>query len=315
MKFLQLGYLALDALVNSLSGMTQSSITFAFTPFPLLFPPPKLCSLASTARRTCCSPCSRTCLKYRGTNEHLDRFVARIDAPRLGDIVIILFSQSGKDAWALGRFIRRIQMQKSQSRAAILSSDRAISITFTHPEAPTRLELKVSCQLLARQLSYMSQICNGLSTFLLGAEHLRICATGPISRQDDSDREEWLKLIRTFRNAKWVHVVGEHSTKIMVALQHSEMRREAMLPALYKLCIRGPEQRHAPLRDAVVSLIHSRQLSGHIIGVEYQRLWTKELRGTGTVFVSWPFLSRNNVLEQDPLLIRSRLKCSVMTYF
>jgi hypothetical protein len=127
----------------------------------------------------------------------------------------------------------------------------------------------------------------------------------PTSGQDDSDREEWLKLIRPFIGTKWVHVAGEHSTNIVLALQHSQMRRETVLPALCKLCIREPEPRYAPLRDAVVSFMHSRRLSGHIIGVEYERLWINELRGTGTAFFQCPFLSRTNVLGAGPSLSRS----------
>jgi hypothetical protein len=48
------------------------------------------------------------------------------------------------------------------------------------------------------------------------------------------------------------------------------MRRETLLPALHKLCIQEPDPT-PPLQEAVVSFIHSRLLSGHIIAVEYER--------------------------------------------
>ena len=147
----------------------------------------------------------------------------------------------------------------------------------------------------------MAQICSGLSSFLLGMEHLRIRVMHPTSGLVDSDREDLLGLTRPFRGTKWVHVTGVHSTNIVLALQLSEMRRETVLPALYKLCIRVPEPRRAPLQDAVVSFIHSRRLSGHIIGVEYERSWINEHRGTGTAFLQYPSLSRANVLGAGPI--------------
>ena len=79
------------------------------------------------------------------------------------------------------------------------------------------------------------------------------------------------------------------------------MWHDIALPALCKLCIREPEPRYAPLRDALESFIYLRQLSGHIVAVEYERLWTNELLGTGTVFVRCTFLSRTNVLEAGSL--------------
>jgi hypothetical protein len=47
---------------------------------------------------------------------------------------------------------------------------------------------------------------------------------------------------------------------------------EAALSALQKLYIPQPGPRHAPLREAVVSFMISRRLSGHPIEVEYERL-------------------------------------------
>ena len=54
-----------------------------------------------------------TCLKYRGTSMYLNRFVARIDAPRLGDIDSKFLEDLEMDAPQLARFINRIDMHKS----------------------------------------------------------------------------------------------------------------------------------------------------------------------------------------------------------
>ena len=269
-----------DALANALSGLTQletlSLHSLSFTPFRngLFF--------FSRSEERVVLP-ALTSLKYRGTDEYLGHFVAIIAAPRLGDIDITFFSPLTMNHSELGRFIDRIEVQKSHCQAEILSSEHAISISFTQPEAPTRLELQVSCESSSRQLSYMAQICNGLSAFLVGMEHLRISTTQPFSRWDYVVHHKWCNLVQLFRGTKWVHVSGDQSTNIVLALNLP--RYEVVLPALHKLCVREPEPRYTPLQEAAVSLIHSRRLRGHIIGVEYERVPIDEIHGIGITFV------------------------------
>jgi hypothetical protein len=280
------GYFSPGAFANALSWMTQlRTLSLQF----LLFTPHRntLGSPPSGGRVVLPALAS---LEYRGISMYLDSLVARIDAPRLEDIDITFFSHSRMDAWQLGRFINRIEMQKSHSRAEILSSERAIAISFTQPETPTRLKLQVSRYRLARQSSYMAKVCNSLSGFLLGVEHLRISSTQPSSWQSHSDCEEWLNLISPFRGTKWVHVAGDHcdhSTNIVHALNLHFWQRSAVLPALHKLCVREPETCCELLQESVVSFIHSRRLLGHMVGAGYERVRINELRGTlaGTTLV------------------------------
>jgi hypothetical protein len=296
----QLGYLALDALVNSLSGMTQLrslSLSHHFLSFSL---PRNYVRLPPQPGERVVLP-TLTCLKYRGTNEHLDRFVARIDAPCLGDIDIRFLGQPMMDVSQLSHFVDRIEMQKLHRQVAILSSGHAISISFTQPDSPSRLQLQISCELLDLQLSYMAQICNGLSAFLLGVEHLHIGARHTTSGQHDNHDEDWLELIQYFRGTKWLHIAGEHSTNIVFALQQSQVQGDTVLPALCKLCIREPEPHYTPLRDAVVSFIHSLRVSGHIIAVE---LCVNKLLGTGTAFAQCPFYHVLTGLQWDRFLSR-----------
>ena len=98
-----------------------------------------------------------TCLKCRGTSKYLDCLVARIDTPRLGNIDITFLSQFTMDASQLGRFIERIEMQRSFSQAKIQTSTHDISISFTNASTSTPLQLQiVSCENYHRQLSCMA---------------------------------------------------------------------------------------------------------------------------------------------------------------
>jgi hypothetical protein len=140
-EIFELGCFSPDAFVDALSAMTQLrslSLSLHFLSFAL---PQNIVRLPPQSGKRVILP-ALTCLKYRGTTEHLDSVVARIDAPRLGDINIGFFSQPSKNASHLAGFINRTEMQKSHCRADILASEHAASISFTQPESPSRLELQ-----------------------------------------------------------------------------------------------------------------------------------------------------------------------------
>ncbi|KAH8994824.1 hypothetical protein EDB92DRAFT_228176 [Lactarius akahatsu] len=231
-------------------------------------------------------------LNFRGVAKYLECIVATIDAPRLVDIKVTLSNAFVFNASKLSNFIDRIEIQKSNLRADIISSASAISMTITQPGAPTRLELRVSCDPFARQLFYMADICNDLSAFLLSVEYLRISATQP---PRSLDWGEWARLIYPFRGAKWVHVAGNHSTSVVRALKPSHR----LLPAIDRLYIAQPGPRHAPLREAVVSFMVSCRLSGHSMAVEYEQPHhISELRRTGL----FPQQAPIEILSDDVLL-------------
>jgi hypothetical protein len=175
----------------------------------------------------------------------------------------------------LPTFIDRTGMPKSHRRADILVSDHSISISLTQPGDPTCLKFQLSCMPLSDHLPFMAQICAQFSTFLFNVEDLLINLTRHFGL-DQFDGGQWLKALNSFTGVKWFHVVGDLSTDSIVHALNT--RRKAVLPALHKLYIPQPTPRHAPLTEAVVSFMSSRQLSGHPIAVEYERC------GTGTVY-------------------------------
>ncbi|KAH9070676.1 hypothetical protein EDB83DRAFT_2367449 [Lactarius deliciosus] len=209
-----------------------------------------------------------TRLHLRGIGAYSEDFAARIDTPGLRDTEITFFNERIIEASKLREFIGRIEMQKSYCRGDIISSERAISVSLTRPlaRAPTCLKLQVLCETLRSQPFCIAQICSRFSAFLLHVEDLHISTTRVSSGQDSNNRGQWLGLIRQFRGAKWFHVAGDYSTD-----------RGTVLPALHKLCIREPEPYYAPLRKALVPVMHSWWLSGRFVAVEYERVC-----GTGT---------------------------------
>ena len=206
------GYFSPEVFANALSGMTQlRSLSLHFLSFRRLRRNHHGSPTPSGERIVLPS---LSCLKYRGAGKYLDSLVSRIDAPSLRDIDITFFqvSQPTIDAAQLGRFISRIEMINSHCRADILTSEHSISISFTQPNAPTRFEVRIPCEQLDWQLSFMTQICNQFAPFLSCVEELLVDTTRPSSGQDDPGSEQWLDLIRTFCKAKDIRVARNFAT-------------------------------------------------------------------------------------------------------
>jgi hypothetical protein len=110
------GYFSPDAFASALSGMTNLRLlSLHFLSLPPRrsyrgFPPPSGERVVLPAL---------TCLKYQGTSKYLDNFVARIDAPRLGDIDITFFlpTHYGRFAtWPIHRADKNADVAHSSRR-------------------------------------------------------------------------------------------------------------------------------------------------------------------------------------------------------
>jgi hypothetical protein len=295
-----------EALTDALSGMAQlRSLSLHFLPTT------EHIDMSRPYRKHVALP-ALTHLTFRGITTYLEGLVAGIVAPRLRDIEVTFFNESLTDLSIFGEFIDRIEMHKAYRQVHVQFSERAVAISLIQPGAPadTCLKLQIFCKSFSRQLCSMAHMCGQISAVLFSAEDLRIDVTRPSSGQADSDIKQWQALILHFRSTKCLYVagIGDHATNVVHAVQLSKTR-ETVLPALHKLRIREPGPRHAPLRQAVVSLMASRWPSGRPI-VEYERLWINEIiGGTGL-----PYAQRQRhtltCFEQDMFLSTSRLRCS-----
>ena len=261
------GYFPPDEFTNALFGMSQlETLSLHFLSLP---PRRNYLGLPPTGGRVVLPALAR--LNYRGTSMYLDSLVARIDAPRLGDIDIRLFSQPTIDASELGRFIQRIEIQTSHSQANVEISARAISISFSNSNTSSPLRLQISCQQLDWQLACMIQVCDQFSPFLFRVQNLGIDTTQSSSRQDNVGGEQWLQLVRSFGGTKSLWVTGESMTDLLCALNRTDDRDPAdtiVLPALRNLRIQRTMSMDEPFWDAAQSFITSRRLSGRPIELQ-----------------------------------------------
>jgi hypothetical protein len=261
------GYFSPEAFASALAGMTQlRSLSLHF-----LSPAsrPSHIGIAPSPGERVVLP-SLTHLNFRGASEYLNCLVTRIDGPSLVDIEVRFFNQFIFHLPQLGRFIDRLEMQKSHTRADFVFSRRAISVAFTQSEA--HLTLQITCGQLDWQLSSAAQICDQLSPYLSNIQDISIDTTQRPSEKDDVDREQWLGLVRTLDGAKDLCVAGELATEILHAFCPVYGEHTIVLPALRNL--RMPEYvavgtvpTQGPLRAAVESFTTSRFIFRHPVQV------------------------------------------------
>ena len=268
-----------EALTNAFSGMVQLqslSLHFPSTSNYLASPLP--------SRELVVLP-ALTRLNFQGTTEFLERLVARIDTPILGNIEVTFVEKSNFDLSQLCKFTTRIGMHKLPRRADILSSEHAVSISLTRPGDSHCLKLRSFRKPFSDQLFVMARVLYQFSAFLHSVKVLRITAQRPLRQGNALYCERWLEhinqAITSFIGVKRLHVSGNLWNDIVCSLKLWERRTNSMLPALRELHILQPGPHYSRLRETVVSFMVSRRLSYRPIVVDYEHLYhISGLRGT-----------------------------------
>ena len=214
-----------------------------------------------------------TRLNYRGTMAYLKGIMTSIDAPFLEDIEITSFDNPTVAHSELNEFIGWMEIYKSHCGAYSFTSEPTISISLTQPGTPMRLKLQLLCKSSHMQISSLAQICLD-SPFLFNDEgDLCISTARPPVQMNSSHSRELLELLNQITGTKSFYLDMDRSINVVHALQPPETQRRHgnILTALHKLYIPQPGPRDAALREAVVSFMISRRLSGNPIVVEYER--------------------------------------------
>ena len=224
-----------------------------------------------------------TSLNYRGSMAYLEGIDGMINAPSLEDIQIT----SDNPFLALPKyqkFVNWIETRRSHC-GHIVSSEPTISISLMQPGAPTRLKSQALYNLL--QIFSMAQIYDVSPSLFKEEAYPHISTTKSSARMDISLGRGLLEPLNKFTGKRLPHLDTKHSINVIYTLQPLETRRrhENVSPSLPKLYLRQPGPRHAALREAVVSFMISRRVSGHPIEVEYEQPCDiNEKRESGTVY-------------------------------
>jgi hypothetical protein len=259
------GYISPEAMVTSLSVLTRlEKLDIGFVS-PRSRPDQK-------SRR----PSTRTLLpvltklRFKGTSECFEDFVARINAPLLDNLMILFFNRliSNTQPPQLAGFISRTPKFNGHDEARVVFSDWLISVIFPQTSDGT-LELAILPNRSHWQLSFLAEICSlSIPQTLLTVEHLYIL--GRISQMywlDDIESNHWVELLHPYTAVKELYLSQQLVPRIAPVLQELVGERVTeVLPALRALFLEEPLP-SGPVQEAIGQFVDARQLAGNPITV------------------------------------------------
>jgi hypothetical protein len=208
-------------------------------------------------------------LRFKGTSEYLEDFVARIDAPLLHNLGITFFHELIFDTPQLTQFVRRAPKFEAHGEARVFFSDRHVSVTLPG----TFIELAISCRQSDWQLSSLTRVCSSsfLQAFISEVEHLSIYeGRSEASRmrwQNDIESNQWLEFLHPFTAVKSLYISRKFTPRTVPALQELVGERVTeVLPALQTLFL-GETVPSGPVQEIIGQFVAARQLAGHPIAV------------------------------------------------
>jgi hypothetical protein len=183
--------------------------------------------------------------------------VARIDAPRPGDVAIAFLSQP-------------TIIHGADRNADVAQLSRCSNLRASHFHLLDQLKHFYTSSIanLVRA-ARLAVVLNGssLCPFLFRVKHLGIYTTRHSIGQDDLGGEQWLELVRSFRGARDFCVGDGLTTYILCTLGPADRWHTTVLPFLCHLRVENPMAMNEPSWDALHSFIASRALSGRLVQV------------------------------------------------
>ena len=224
-------------------------------------PPPLTRSVLRTLTR----------LNFHGTSEYLEDFVARIDAPLLNRLSVVLFMDLIFHIPRLHDFIYHTEGLMPCNQAYMEFTGSMIKTSILGSQA--RFDMEVRCERPDWQLSSMTQIFSQQLPLLSHIKQPKICegfCPPHTGWKDDPDMDSslWLELFHLFIAVRILYVSKILAPPVAVALQElGEGRAMEVLPMLQNLSLEGL-QPAGPVQRAIQSFVASRQRSGHPIVIQ-----------------------------------------------
>ena len=146
-----------------------------------------------------------TQFEFKGVNEYLEEFVARIDTPRLRRLKATFFNDIEFHTPELIRFVSRSSTLKAPNKALLFFDSQTACIEL-RPQASNKeyFEVTISCRQPDWQLSSLAQICTTSLPLLSTTENLFLSgsAHSQLDWKDSIENIEWLKLLLPFTAVK-----------------------------------------------------------------------------------------------------------------
>ena len=253
------GYFSPEAMVTALSTLTSLKMLFLKFVSPQSRPdresrrpPPLTRSILPVL----------TLLVLHGVIEYINDFLARIDAPRIYELVLVFFNQIVFDAPQVIQFINRTPTFKAPEKAHVAFQDDTpvVSLTYGPGYGSGFVRVGVRCTELDWQISSMEQVCTWCLPSLSTLEDLYVEATGwKADRQDNIENALWLELLQPFAVVKNLYLSEQVTPHIVPAMEELVGGRATeLLPALQNIFLRGLEA-SGPVQKGIEKFVAARQ--------------------------------------------------------
>ena len=198
---------------------------------------------------------------FQGVTAYLEALVRRITTPSLEKLEILFFEHLTFSVPLLLQFMHATENLRFGRGKFQFFNDHVEVKIYPRKEAKMyAFSIYIYCWHLDWQVSSMAQIFDSLSHVFSAVEHLTL-EHGVHSRSskehDEVDRTEWRKLLRSFRNAKSLHIADELSRGLQ--LDGGEPSLE-LLPELQELIFLGRGDRTV-LNDGYISYTFTPQMA------------------------------------------------------
>ncbi|KAI0292541.1 hypothetical protein BC826DRAFT_1176027 [Russula brevipes] len=214
-----------------------------------------------------------TRFQFQGIGEYLGYLAARIDAPSLDELHILLFHWPFSSI-SLTQFTAWETFFKALNRAAISFNDDDVHISLRPKTWPSDLFnfrplLVFDITLRDRDvpLSSLAQVCSSSVLPLSGVEILSICDLRMRRGHEWSyltDNTKWLEIFNTFTAVKKLWVCHTLGPRVASTLQELAPERVTdILPALEDLYFHEWDETRYPVEGTIGRFVTNRQLAGH----------------------------------------------------
>jgi hypothetical protein len=144
---------------------------------------------------------------FRGVSAYMEAVVRRIATPRLEFLGIVFFNQLTFSVPRLIQFMNATENLRFDSSLVMFSGNEVhVRLYREKDKAYVHvLIISVFCQPLDWQVSLVAQFFNSRSQISPAVDHLTLKQDRP-SQDNEVDRAEWHKLLRSFNKVKTLHV-------------------------------------------------------------------------------------------------------------
>jgi hypothetical protein len=219
---------------------------------------------------------------FRGVNEYLEEFVARIDAPQLYWLGTMILNEIDFNTPELNQFVSRTPILRAYDEAYLVFGDGGALFKLCLFESELSddrmVYVQIFCHASDQQLSTLAQICTLSSRLLLTIENLYIdkyVGSPPLGWMDDIENTNlrWLDLLLPFRAVKNLYLSKQFSPRIARVLQElTGARTTEVFPALQNVLLEG-FQPSEPVQEGIAQFISARQLINHPVAIS---VWSRD---------------------------------------